>query len=36
MIRQEFIQAGYTVVGTENTENKLVRFFKESPSGKPA
>lgn len=30
MMRQEFIQAGYTVVGTENTENKLLRFLKEN------
>jgi adenine-specific DNA-methyltransferase len=29
MAEQEFIQAGYTVVGTENTENKLLSFLKE-------
>ena len=29
MTQQEFIQAGYTVVGTENNENKLLSFMKE-------
>lgn len=29
MKEQEFIQAGYTVVGTENNENKLLSFLKE-------
>lgn len=29
MAEQEFINAGYTVVGTENNENKLLRFLKE-------
>ena len=29
MKEQEFMQAGYTVVGTENNENKLLNFLKE-------
>lgn len=29
MAEQEFIKAGYTVVGTENNENKLLSFLKE-------
>jgi len=29
MAEQEFINAGFTVVGTENTENKLLSFLKE-------
>ena len=29
MAEQEFINAGYTVVGTENNENKLLSFLKE-------
>lgn len=27
--KEDFIQAGFTVVGTENNENKLLRFLKE-------
>jgi len=30
MSEQEFLQAGYTVVGTENNENKLLSFLKEN------
>ena len=30
MKEQEFMQAGYTVVGTENNENKLLAFLKEN------
>lgn len=30
MAEQEFIQAGFTVVGTENSENKLLSFLKEN------
>jgi adenine-specific DNA-methyltransferase len=30
MAEQEFINAGYTVVGTENSENKLLSFLKEN------
>jgi adenine-specific DNA-methyltransferase len=30
MAEQEFINAGYTVVGTDNKENKLLRFLKEN------
>ena len=30
MAEQEFINAGYTVVGTENNENKLLSFLKEN------
>lgn len=30
MAEQEFIKAGYTVVGTENNENKLLSFLKEN------
>jgi adenine-specific DNA-methyltransferase len=30
MAEQEFIKAGYTVVGTENNENKLLDFLKEN------
>lgn len=30
MAKAEFINAGYTVVGTENTENKLLTFLKEN------
>lgn len=29
MKEQEYMQAGYTVVGTENNENKLLNFLKE-------
>jgi adenine-specific DNA-methyltransferase len=29
MKEQEFMQAGYKVVGTENNENKLLNFLKE-------
>ena len=29
MNREDFIQAGFTVVGTENNENKLLHFLKE-------
>lgn len=29
MAEQDFIKAGFTVVGTENNENKLLRFLKE-------
>ena len=29
MDRQDFIKAGFTVVGTENNENKLLNFLKE-------
>ncbi len=29
MAKEEFINAGYTVVGTENNENKLLSFLKE-------
>ncbi|HPD25006.1 MAG TPA: site-specific DNA-methyltransferase [Bacteroidales bacterium] len=29
MDKQDFIKAGFTVVGTENNENKLLRFLKE-------
>src|SRR5690554_3608233 len=29
MAEQDFIKAGYTVVGTENNENKLLSFLKE-------
>ena len=29
MEQQEFIQAGYTVVGSDNNDNKLLRFLKE-------
>lgn len=28
MTKQDFMQAGYTVVGTENNENKLISFLK--------
>lgn len=30
MSEQEFLQAGFTVVGTENNENKLLSFLKEN------
>ena len=30
MIEQDFINAGYTVVGSENNENKLLSFLKEN------
>jgi adenine-specific DNA-methyltransferase len=30
MAEQEFINAGFTVVGTENSENKLMSFLKEN------
>lgn len=30
MNKEEFIQEGFTVVGTENNENKLLRFLKEN------
>lgn len=30
MAEQEFINAGFTVVGTENNDNKLLRFLKEN------
>lgn len=30
MTEQDFIKAGYTVVGTENNENKLLSFLKEN------
>ena len=30
MAKEEFINAGFTVVGTENNENKLLRFLKEN------
>lgn len=30
MAEQEFINAGFTVVGTENSENKLLSFLKEN------
>lgn len=30
MAEQEFIQAGFSVVGTENNENKLLSFLKEN------
>src|SRR5574344_3145317 len=30
MAEQEFIQAGLSVVGTENNENKLLSFLKEN------
>jgi adenine-specific DNA-methyltransferase len=30
MTKQEFIQAGFQVVGTENNENKLLSFLKEN------
>jgi adenine specific DNA methylase Mod len=30
MAEQDFIKAGYTVVGTENNENKLLSFLKEN------
>lgn len=30
MAEQDFIKAGFTVVGTENNENKLLRFLKEN------
>jgi len=30
MVEQEFINAGFTVVGTENSENKLLSFLKEN------
>ena len=30
MAEQEFINAGYTVVGTDNNENKLLSFLKEN------
>src|SRR5574344_757751 len=30
MKEQEFMQAGYKVVGTENNENKLLAFLKEN------
>lgn len=30
MTKQEFINAGYTVVGTEDNENKLLSFLKEN------
>lgn len=33
MAEQDFIQAGFTVVGTENNENKLLRFLKENYPG---
>lgn len=29
MAKQDFINAGFTVLGTENNENKLLRFLKE-------
>jgi len=29
MAEQDFIKAGFTVVGTENNENKLLRFLKD-------
>jgi adenine-specific DNA-methyltransferase len=30
MKEQEFIKAGFTVVGSETNENKLLRFLKEN------
>ena len=30
MSKQDFIQAGFTVVGTETSENKLLSFLKEN------
>ena len=30
MAEQDFIKAGFTVVGAENNENKLLRFLKEN------
>ena len=30
MAKEEFLNAGYTVVGTENNENKLLSFLKEN------
>ena len=30
MAEQDFINAGFTVVGTENNENKLLSFLKEN------
>ena len=30
MAEQDFIKAGYTVVGTETNENKLLSFLKEN------
>ena len=30
MAEQDFIKAGFTIVGTENNENKLLRFLKEN------
>ncbi|AIN94632.1 site-specific DNA-methyltransferase [Treponema putidum] len=30
MKKEDFIQAGFTVVGTDNNENKLLRFLKEN------
>jgi adenine-specific DNA-methyltransferase len=30
MAEQDFIKAGFTVVGTENNENKLLSFLKEN------
>lgn len=30
MNKEDFIQAGFSVVGTENNENKLLRFLKEN------
>ena len=30
MAKEEFINAGYTVVGTEDNENKLLSFLKEN------
>lgn len=33
MTKQEFIQAGFQVVGTENNENKLLNFLKENYPG---
>jgi hypothetical protein len=30
MAKEEFIKAGFTVVGTENNENKLLNFLKEN------
>ena len=30
MIEQDFIKAGFTVVGTETSENKLLSFLKEN------
>ena len=30
MAEQDFIKAGFTVIGTENNENKLLSFLKEN------